>query len=321
MKEENLETQYTIQMASKISGVGVHTIRAWEKRYNAVVPNRNESGHRSYSRLDVERLIFLGELCQLGYSISKIAGFDIFDLKKTLISLGKSEDSLNNLELNLFQEEEVKIDCSESITMILMALKAYNLDIVSKEIEKLKLVMNSRDFALEVILPIMSDLGDAVYSGEYSIAHEHALSAILKFHIGQILFKENENKIREHITIVICSVEGDYHEFGILMAALIANYYQFNVIYLGPNLPAESIVDVTLSLNAQIVVVGATAIGMNYPDDFLSQYLEKVLNKIPNKIELIIGTGLPLKQEIIKRKNLRHFNSIKLFDKFVKDFF
>lgn len=308
-------------MASKISGVGVHTIRAWEKRYSAVVPSRNDSGHRSYSRQDVERLIYLGELCQLGYSISKIAAFSVIDLKSTLKSLGKSEESLNNLEINLFQEETLKVDCSESITIILMALKAYNLDIVSKEINKLKSVMNSRAFALEVILPIMTDLGDAVLSGEYSIAHEHALSAILKFHIGQILFKENENKIRDHITIVICSVEGDYHEFGILMAALIANYYQFNVIYLGANLPAESLIDVTLSLNAQVVVIGATALGINFSDDFLSQYLDKVANKIPNKIELIIGTGLPFRNDILQRKNLKHFNSIKSFDNYLKDYF
>ena len=57
-------------MASKISGVGVHTIRAWEKRYKALVPVRDAAGHRSYSKVDVEKLMLLSELCLLGYTIS-----------------------------------------------------------------------------------------------------------------------------------------------------------------------------------------------------------------------------------------------------------
>lgn len=316
-----MKTYYTIQMASKISGVGVHTIRAWEKRYHAVVPVRNDSGHRSYSQEDVERLIYLGELCQLGYSISKVASFSVEELISNLKALGKTDASLKNIALNLFQEEAMKVDSSESITMILMALKAYKLDIVSKEVSKLRLVMNSKDFALEVILPIMSDLGQAVYSGDYSIAHEHALSAILKFHVGQLLYKENENKLRQHVTIVICGVESDYHEFGILMAALIANYYQFNVIYLGPNLPADSLVDVVNSLKVDLVVVGATATGTNLGPDFLSQYLEKVLTKLPENVKLIIGTGMAIRDSVLKRKMLKHFNSINQFDSFLKDYY
>ena len=29
---------YNIQMVSKLTGISIHTLRAWEKRYQAVVP-------------------------------------------------------------------------------------------------------------------------------------------------------------------------------------------------------------------------------------------------------------------------------------------
>ena len=48
--------KYNIQIASKLSGVGTHTLRAWEKRYGAVVPTRNDSGRRLYSDEDIEKL-------------------------------------------------------------------------------------------------------------------------------------------------------------------------------------------------------------------------------------------------------------------------
>ena len=54
--------KYNIQIASKLSGVGTHTLRAWEKRYGAVIPMRNESGRRLYSDDDVEKLRLLSEL-------------------------------------------------------------------------------------------------------------------------------------------------------------------------------------------------------------------------------------------------------------------
>jgi DNA-binding transcriptional MerR regulator len=40
-------------------GVPVATIRTWEDRYNLVVPERNASGHRLYSREQLEQLRFV----------------------------------------------------------------------------------------------------------------------------------------------------------------------------------------------------------------------------------------------------------------------
>jgi len=74
-------------MASKLSGVGVHTIRAWEKRYRALEPLRDGSGHRVYTKSDVEKLMLLSELCLLGYTISKVAKLSIEELKAQLLDL------------------------------------------------------------------------------------------------------------------------------------------------------------------------------------------------------------------------------------------
>lgn len=313
-----MEITYTIQMAAKLSGVGVHTIRAWEKRYKAIVPSRDQAGHRVYSKNDIEKLALLSELCLLGYSISKIAALSNNELKEQLKTLGKSEDSIKSLEFNLVETQKFEVNFAESLTIILLALKAYKLDIVAKEISKLKIVMNPREFALEIILPIMSELGAAVARGEYSVSHEHALSAILKFHVGKIIYSFEEESENEHFTIAFAGIEQDYHEFGILMGAMIARHYQFQVYYLGPNLPADALNDAIKFLNVKYIVLGATSIVGTFGPNYLNHYLEKVLSKLPSNSQLLLGSSLSIDVSTEYRKRIHQFRSLEDFDTYLK---
>lgn len=57
---------YAIGAAARMVGVPVATIRNWEERYGLVAPERSASGHRLYSRDDVERLRFVKRQVDLG---------------------------------------------------------------------------------------------------------------------------------------------------------------------------------------------------------------------------------------------------------------
>jgi hypothetical protein len=50
---------YSISAVARMVGVPVSTLRTWEERYKLVVPERNASGHRLYSRDQVEQLEFV----------------------------------------------------------------------------------------------------------------------------------------------------------------------------------------------------------------------------------------------------------------------
>lgn len=50
---------YSISAVGRMVGLPVATIRTWEDRYGLVVPDRNESGHRLYSRAQVGQLRFV----------------------------------------------------------------------------------------------------------------------------------------------------------------------------------------------------------------------------------------------------------------------
>jgi DNA-binding transcriptional MerR regulator len=50
---------YSISAVGRMVGLPVATIRTWEDRYRLVVPDRNASGHRLYTRGQVEQLKYL----------------------------------------------------------------------------------------------------------------------------------------------------------------------------------------------------------------------------------------------------------------------
>jgi DNA-binding transcriptional MerR regulator len=59
---------YSISAVARMIGVPVSTLRTWEERYKLVVPERNASGHRLYSRDQVEQLEFVKTSMATGVS-------------------------------------------------------------------------------------------------------------------------------------------------------------------------------------------------------------------------------------------------------------
>src|ERR1051326_496626 len=50
---------YSISAVARMLDIPVATLRTWEDRYGQVVPARNASGHRLYTRQQVEQLRFV----------------------------------------------------------------------------------------------------------------------------------------------------------------------------------------------------------------------------------------------------------------------
>src|SRR4051812_39626595 len=63
---------YPIRAVSLMTGVSIDTLRAWERRYNAVTPVRDERG-RMYSDADVRRIKRLRDAVAAGHGIGRVA--------------------------------------------------------------------------------------------------------------------------------------------------------------------------------------------------------------------------------------------------------
>ena len=68
---EAVAALFPIRVVSRLTGINPVTIRAWERRYRLVLPERTPGGHRLYSLADVERLRAAMRLIDQGISISR----------------------------------------------------------------------------------------------------------------------------------------------------------------------------------------------------------------------------------------------------------
>ena len=85
--------RYGIGAVARLTGLSDHTIRVWERRYDAVVAERAANGRRVYDAADVEKLGLLKTLTDQGVAIGQIAADSVEALRERVQSLGEMMQS------------------------------------------------------------------------------------------------------------------------------------------------------------------------------------------------------------------------------------
>ena len=66
------EDLFPIREVARLTGVNPVTLRAWERRYGLLIPQRTSKGHRLYSRADIDRVKEIQLWLGRGLAISKV---------------------------------------------------------------------------------------------------------------------------------------------------------------------------------------------------------------------------------------------------------
>jgi len=306
--------EYNISITSRLTGITLHTLRTWEKRYQIVTPMRNQSGHRIYNEKEVQLLIKLNQLCHQGYSISQLKNKKIGELKKILSELGFKEQNLSQINI-----DENPIVVKRSLDNLILALTAYRLDVVSHEFYNIKMKLSKRELALKIIAPLIAHVTVKIAKNELAIDQEHALSSILKCHLGQFMYEGKLDHQRDGKLFVMTTPEGDYHEFGIILASLLCSHYNQHFFYLGPNMPARSLQHAVKALDADIVILGATILNHSKSTKNLDRYLSDILDGMGTKRKLLMGgSGMFDFEKFKRRKNFKYLSNLNELDHFLK---
>jgi len=64
---------FPIREVSRLTGINPVTLRAWERRYGLIQPTRTESGHRLYSKADIDTIHRIVDWIERGVAVSKVA--------------------------------------------------------------------------------------------------------------------------------------------------------------------------------------------------------------------------------------------------------
>lgn len=272
------EKKYPIKAVSQLTGLSVHVIRAWEKRYNAVEPVRTDTNRRLYKESDIEKLNMLVKLTNNGHNIGGIAGLSLDSLKE--LFSGFSQTSVKKNDEILFNNSDPHLH----INRCLESIYAFDAKELESGLMSAAIALSQPILFEQVILPLTFMIGEKWKSGEIRIYQEHMFSSVVKSYLLSLV--EASNVSDTSPTILVTTPQNQIHEIGALIAAVYASSEGWNVSYLGPDLPAEEIIAAAIRINSKVI-----ALSIVYPDDqmALRRDLKKLGEVLPKNMKLIIG--------------------------------
>ena len=232
MKEQ---INYSIKIAAQRSGLTAHVIRIWEKRYDAVTPQRTASGRRLYSPAQIERLKSLSRLTQAGHSIGHIANLSDEQLQGMASEVPTEapqpipppEQSVNERTAQAIVER-----CMGAVT----SLDPQALDI---ELRRAALQFDHAKLITHIIEPFMSMIGQQWREGNLRIASEHLASVVVRSFIDSI--RTTLQVPDDAPNLLVTTPLGQMHELGALFVSALAATEGWQTTYLGCNISAADI--------------------------------------------------------------------------------
>ena len=263
---------YPIRAVSKLTGISIDALRAWERRYKAVVPNRTARG-RLYDATQVRRLTLLYRATNAGHSIGQVSKLDDAQIETLLAAQVAPAVPL----LDSASDQTV-------LRPVLAAIENYDYATANTELGVLASLLPVPELINRVVHPLLDLIGKRWYNGSLTVSQEHMVSALLRNLLGGLvrLYHPRDPRVR----IIFATPASELHEFGILCGAMLAVSVGVDAIYLGPNLPTPEIVSIANRLKPQAVVLGVVAPGYIADLDAAIQFIGA---QIPAETELWIG--------------------------------
>ena len=256
-----------------MTGIGIDTLRAWERRYGAVRPLRDDRG-RMYTEADVARLRLLSGAVAQGHSIGRLAGLSNDQLRDLCGAAGAVAVPGTD------PARRMPIDTTPLIT----SLRQYDAVAIDQELSRLASVLRPLELLQHVLMPVLTRVGDDWHSQRTRIAHEHLMSSAMRNLLGAFLrlYARREASIR----LLFATPSEERHEIATLGAAMLAASAGLGVSYLGADLPAREIVDSVEPAGARVLVLGLTTAASGRTHE---RELKTIVRELPAGVELWAG--------------------------------
>lgn len=277
MRSEEPQALYPMRVVTRLTGLHPDTIRAWERRYDAVVPQRTNGNTRMFSAADVRRLSALRELVEQGHAIGHIATLD--DGALTMLV----EDHRTEREGASGEAHGELATTPAIVRPYLAAIAAFEVRRAHDILARAAAVLPPREFVFDVALPVLRSVGERWSSEELGVAQEHLVTA----HVHGVLetFQRFHQQDAGAPRIIATTPAGQRHALGVLIGSLLAAARGLDVVYLGPDLPAVDILWAVEASEAQVLVLGV----MMELDARESARLGALLDQLPERCEVWLG--------------------------------
>jgi MerR family transcriptional regulator, light-induced transcriptional regulator len=235
---ESTSLRIRIGELSRRTGVGKDTLRAWERRYGLLRPERSEGGFRLYGGEDVRRVQAMKSLIASGVSAGEAA---------RLAASGAPSPAQIGPEAGGARPDGIAIRLRDALARFDEAGANALLD---EALSRLTL----DGVAGQIVLPVMREIGERWQRGEMSIAQEHFATGVLRERM--LGLGRNWGAGVGPLALLACP-PGERHDLGLVVFGLILCDRGWRITYLGPDTPIDTIARASGELRPTAVVLAA----------------------------------------------------------------
>lgn len=219
---------YPIRTISAMTGVNPVTLRAWERRYGLIRPQRTAKGHRLYTEDDINRIQHILVLLERGIPISQAgqvldegedpglaepSGDDVVELDSWQRHLANWRRALET-----FDEHAIDTACGDTLSL----------------------------FPVEAVLdrlarPLLAQLAEEGQENDLVLAHRHLLQATLRNRLGA-RFLHHGARGQGPILLAACPA-GECDDISLLLLCLGAQANGYRVVLLGTDVGSAALVE------------------------------------------------------------------------------
>jgi DNA-binding transcriptional MerR regulator len=211
-------------------GLSPDVLRAWERRYQILDPERSPGGFRLYSDADIARVVAMQQHLAGGLAPAQAAARACAEL-----------DAPASTDFD-----------GDPITELRAALEGFDEGTAHRAIDHIMDRFAIESVVTNVVFPYLRDLGDRWDSGEVTIAQEHFASRVLRSRlIGRGRGWDDGSGPRA----VLACAPGELHDLPLVCLGLALREQGWRITLLGADTPIDTVITTADVLHQELTVL------------------------------------------------------------------
>jgi MerR family transcriptional regulator, light-induced transcriptional regulator len=225
--------QLRIGELARRTGVATELLRAWERRYGLLTPERTSAGYRLYSADDVRRVRRMRGLLAAGLSAAEAARQAASEPRPPA------------------EAERAEVAPAAAAAELRRALERLDDANAHAAFDQLLADYSNAAVLTGVVLPLLRELGSGWERGEVTVAQEHFASNLLR---GRLLGLARGWDRGSGPRAVLACPPGERHDLGLVIFGLALRDLGWRITFLGADTPPETIIETVRRLEPQALV-------------------------------------------------------------------
>lgn len=252
---------FNLKAVVQETGIRPDTLRAWERRYGIPDPERAESGHRLYSRYEIDVVKWLLERQDEGMTISSAVALwrQLEDAGENPLAGETSDspgaegvaDSSRDLEF-VYQEAESLGDLRRDW---ISACLAFDERRAEQILASAFAMFPVETVVKQILLGGIAEIGDGWHAGRVTVQQEHFATGLAVRRLDTLIAASPLPTQRDRILIACPSNET--HSLAALVLTLLLRRRGWDVVNLGADVPVQSLEITIRTMQPGLVIMTA----------------------------------------------------------------